>query len=544
MNDKLYTYAFVKSLYDQRKDYFDTFLVLVLNIVEDTRFLPLLSIQERIKNKYELDIPIHVLKTICNRGKIKGYLLMKDGAREYQLSKKGNEYLGTQEQSIEIERRINSLLSDLVDFYKTKGKTISIEDTKKLLLNFINDNIEGLIDFLNPRNTSTEAFIPCIERQDAILLIDYLKEAQIRKPTEYKQLEEMIYGSIISTVLATENSADVSDFNTRKFRKSQIFLDTNFIFSLLGFHSREKNKAAEELHFLLKQAGFKLKAFDFTVDEVCRVVNGYLQNKNKFPSNIPIDSVFSFLKKKGWEYSDVAEFINTIDITLRDKGIDILDTDIADLSQYSSPINDSLRNEISKSKPSDGRGLSTNHDLAAIDKIRELRKHSVRRIEEAEAFFLTSDNSLQRIALYALGHNEKGTLCEVILDRVLANIVWLKNPNAKLSLNTIISAHSRDLLIDRKIWERFYRTLEKLKKDGAVSDHQIEILFYHNNISNLLRELDKSDADNITDKLAMEVIEDAVKTISNEKKELLKANKVKTRSYFKLKLRKKERFKK
>jgi hypothetical protein len=182
-----------------------------------------------------------------------------------------------------------------------------------------------------------------------------------------------------------------------------------------------------------------------------------------------------------------------------------------------------LRSKIASRKKDDTNGLSTSHDLAAVDKIRELRRKTVRRIEDAEAFFLTSDFGLQRTVLFGLGHNDSGTLTEVVLDRVLANILWLKNPKLSLPLSTIIATHSRDLLIDRKVWDKFYAVLGKLRSEGVVTEGQVENLFYHRNVASLLQELGRGDTEKINDALIMEAVEEATKSLSEKEKSELSA---------------------
>ena len=519
MTNKLYTYALVKALYDQNQDYFDTFLPLVLSVISETSYTDTTKIQHKLEEKYVLKIPLHILKTICNRGKLKNFLIQRDNYREYQLTSVGVEYLGKQEQEQDVERRINSLVEDISKFFENKGVVINTRETKELLNNFLSNNLEGLVDFINPQ-IETEGTVS-VSRGYSVILIEYIKEAQKNKPDEYKELKEMIYGSIISSVLSSKDSSEITSLGNRGFKKSLVFLDSNLIFSILGFHSPERNQSSLELLELLNKTGFKLQVFDFTLDEICRVINGYLQNKNKYPLGFDIDSIYSVLKKKGWNSSDVAEFINNIEETIEAKGVDVYITDGINLTDYSSPSNENLRSKISSNKIHDIRGLSTNHDLAAIDAIREIRKHSVRKIEDVEAFFLTSDYVLQKIVLSGMNHNENGTVSEVILDRALANILWLKNPTTDVPLDIIIATHSRNLFIDRKIWDRFYSILEKLKKDGKVNDSQIEILLYRNTINNLLKEYSGSDVNKVTEKLTLDAIEEAIQLSEKEKGEML-----------------------
>ncbi len=520
MARRLHTYALVKTLFDQNRDYFDTFVTLVLQVVSKESFDDLVAIQTKLKKEFEIDTPLHILKTICTRAQNKNYLDQQVNQRSYKLNQKGIDCLSKQETVGDVDRRINALIFSAKDFFGNKGVNLDEGKVRELLYSFIEENIDGLIDFVSPkiqsRNISRSA-----SKRDSAIFLEFLIETQNHKPVEYNQFQELVFGSILSSLLTAENSSDISDISLKKFGGNTVFFDTNIVFSLLGFHSKEKNAATKELISILGKAGFKLKVFDFTVDEVCRVVNGYIRYKNIYPTNFSVDSVYSFLKVKGWGYSDVVDFIDGIEELLSKQDIGIFTTNITDLSGYKSAQGDTLKALIASNKESDYRGLSTNHDLAAIDLIREIRKKTVRRMEDAKAFFLTSDFALQRTVLIGLGHHENGSLSEVILDRVMANILWLKNPQIDLPLGMIIAAHSRDLLVDRKVWDKFYSVLEKLRSEGTIADSKIDTLFYQNNIESFLKDFSRKDVDKINEQLVVDEVEKAAEAVLVDKKNAL-----------------------
>jgi hypothetical protein len=518
---RLHTYALIKALFDQSKDYFDALCPLALGVLDESSFSDLTTIQDKLKKSLSIDVPIHILKTVCGRAKAGGYAEQETNTRNFKITKKGRDYINSLEPVAEVERRTNAFLASLITFSSSKGETLNQQQAQKLVESFIQDNLDGVIDFINPKQ-STEDRSKVLDRKDGALMVEFIKDIQNSKPDEYKEFTELVFGSILSSLLSAETSSDITEAEERKLKRATIFFDTNIAFSLLGFHSDESNTAAKELFGLLKSLNFPLKVFDFTLDEICRVVNAYISNKNRFPKDLPVDHIYSILRKKNWGASDVSDFISNIEEKFQALGIEILQTGI-NLEDYKSPNNESLRPKIAATKREDNRGLSTSHDLAAVDKIRELRKKTVRRIEDAEAFFLTSDFGLQRTVLLGLGHRDSGTLTEVVLDRVLANILWLKNPKLNLPLSTIIATHSRDLLIDRRVWDKFYTVLGKLRTEGTITEGQVENLFYRNNVANLLQEFGRGDAEKVDEALVMEAVEEATKSLSEKEQAELAA---------------------
>jgi len=117
-----------------------------------------------------------------------------------------------------------------------------------------------------------------------------------------------------------------------------------------------------------------------------------------------------------------------------------------------------------------------------------------------------------------MGHKNDGSVCEVILDRLLTCILWLKNPSIKLSLETIIAAYSHDLFIKRRVWDKFYEVLYQLKQEKKIDSKDISALFYHNYIEDVLKEFDENETHKITPEFVLREIEKAAKFMEEKAK--------------------------
>lgn len=504
MKRLIYTYALIRSLSEQGEDYIDSFWPFVIKVLPPNKFVNGETIQRNLKEKFDIEMPLHVLRTVLNRAKRRGYVEQKE--KQYKLTKSGLEYLDKLETDREVERRITALLEDMDQFFKEYGIPLTLDQIRDLLLSFLQKNIAPLIEFINP-SASTELSTSKRNGYEEIL-IKYIKSAEQQKPEYYRTLQDMVLGSIISVVLYAEEPSEMTEISTRRFKHCQVFLDTNYLFFLLDLYEPEFNEPAKELFDLLKRHKFDIKVFDFTVDEICRVIGGYPMEAYRYPITVRVDTLYSSLKRKGWTKIDAQEFIMNIENILDKKGIKIERTGV-NLKTYN-PADEELRNLMRKYKPFQDL-FHQNHDIAAIEKIKELRGKTARKIEDSKAFFLTSDVRLSRFNFIEMGHKDNGTVCEVILDRLLANILWLKDPSSKPPLKAIIAAYSRDLFIKRRVWDRFYEVLKQLKGKEKVNDESISMLFYHNYIEDVLRELDENEIDSITPEFILEKIEEAAK---------------------------------
>lgn len=517
MEKLIYTYALAKSLYDQGEDYIDAFWPLTLRVFNiNKKSLKLISIQDLIKNDLELNIPLHSLETILNRAEKNGYLEKKH-RHHFEITESGLKYIYNFKTNKEVERRLNALFKDIKDFIKSKfNLEKEIKEIKISILELITKNINLLIE-----NFSLDKqFIPIVKTNNLDLknyLIEYIKIADREKPDQYKSLIDLVLGSVISTIINSKKPEKIISISGKKYNDCVFFLDTNIIFSLLNLDEKELNEEANELINILKSYKCKLKVFTFTIQEICRVLQGYSQKSFLYSETIRVNSIYYQMKKKGWDKKFLKDFIINIEEKLSNLGLEIELVENVNINNYN-PKKQEYLSRMLHYKPEIGR-IYQNHDLAAIDKIEELRGgYPIWKVEKAKYFLLTSDKGLNNFNFKEMGHKRDGTVGEVILDRILTNILWLENPNANISLKSIIGAHSQGLFIQRSVWEKFTKILQQLKREGTVSDNKIASLFYHKNIEDVLREIDESELDKINHQLVISEIEKASRLKEKEEK--------------------------
>ena len=514
MDRLIYTYALIKSLYDQEEDYIDCFWPFTIkSFSEEDNLLSPKSIQRNIGKKFDLDIPLHVLINIIKRAENQGYLKPKNKWNRYKLTEKGKNYLDQFETDKDVSRRINALFIDITEFYGENGVQISAEEAQKLICSLLHENIKVFIEYVNPSSSfNKDSYFKPKKYEE--LLIKYIEKIEKQDQTNYETFKDMIFGSLISVIIRVKEPLELSE--TSKYFNFKVFFDTNFIFSILKLHSSNFSDPAIELFNLLKKHDFQLKIFDFTLNEIRHVLNGYSPNKSRYPSSIRINDIYANLNRKGWEKSDALEFLANIEETLDDKGIEIEETDL-DLNNYKLE-DENLRTLIKKYRP-DQKLHGQNHDLCAIEQIKKIRNKDFMKIEDSKALFLTSDVKLTKFNFIEMGHKDKGTVCEVFLDRFLTNFLWLKYPDAKVSLKSIIESYSRDLFVKKRIWDKFFKVVQDLKEKGKVKEENISLMMYHSNIESTLIELEDEDVDKITDDFVLGNIEEAKKVQEEKIKE-------------------------
>ncbi len=528
MDKSFFTYALIKSLYDRGRDYTDSFWPFVIRALPVGKSANPVQIQRSLRDEYSLDIPQHVLENILKRAIAKEYVAKK--RKSYYLTDAGLEYLDTCETEEDVSNRITSLLEDTKTFFAENGVLLELKQVYELLQSLIRMNLKSFVEFINSQPSYDEIVFENPSPQMG-LLVKYIMHAEENRKEHYHTLQDMILGSIISEVLSSGESS-IDGITNTKFKDCQMFLDTNFIISVLDLRPPEFAGPAKELFNLLKKQKAKLKVFSFTVDEIVRVISGYLTDSARYPTSIRIDSIYSHLKRQRWTKSDAIEFIANIGSELENIGIKIEQKEL-DLNHYT-PSDVECRSAIIKYKP-DQSLFYQNHDLAAIETIRQLRHAPTRRLEDANAIFISSDAKLSKFNYIEMCHRENGTICEVILDKLLTNVIWLKDPASRPSFKSIIAAYSQNLFVDKNVWNRFYDVLSELRNKDRIESERISVLFYHNYIEGVLRTLDETQLDKITPLFVLETIEEASTLPSREVEAAIDLMRVELDSEFALK---------
>jgi hypothetical protein len=501
LGNGVYIYALMKSLYDEGSDYLDSFWPLAIRVIPHDNFYSLTSVRKKLNEQLNLELPIHVLSAILAKAEKKNFILKTEDS--YRLTPSGNEYVSKLETNKDVERRLNKLCLSIQAFCIAKDVALTEKQIRDMLTLFINKNLDYFAHYINP--TVSEQVSPTLP-SDSVnerCLLDYFEIIDKQDPDNFKTLEDMVMGSVLFVLLNAQTPEQLENVG-QKFNACIAYLDTNFVFSVLGLHAKEFREPAIELYDMLVKNGIQLRIFGFTCEEISIVLNCFSQESDRYPSNLKIDTLYSALKRNQWSQTDVREFIINLEKHLAEKRITVewvKDTNVKDYS-----VSEETRNTIKRYKPEQSI-FHQNHDLLAIDKIRQIREHPYTKLEDSKAFFLTSDVRLSKFN-FDYSHKKTGTITEVIHDRLLTNILWLKNPNTKLSLKSIIAAHSRELFINHHVWNRFYETLKKLKKSGQATDDQIATLFYRNYIEETLLTINP---DTITAEFVLEEIEKAQK---------------------------------
>lgn len=233
------------------------------------------------------------------------------------------------------------------------------------------------------------------------------------------------------------------------------------------------------------------------------------------------DDIYATFLKNGLTKTEVKDKISRIDKIVEDLGVEIDQTIEINLISYNTPIPENFE-LIQTYKPTDHK-YNLNHDLAAIDFIKQLRGNkTIRHIEDAKFIFLTQDIRLNKFDFIELGHRDKKSIGEVILDNLLTILLWIKNPKINISISMMVTAHSKNLFTKWSILDQFFKEIQKMKDKNEISDKEVMMMLYNNFIDYKLRDFTEDEAFKITPVFIQQIADEAQSVIDSEKKDIVK----------------------
>lgn len=500
----LVSYSFAKSIYDEKRNLLDSFAPFVLEAFSrppvGRSHLDIDEVSEILSKDFSLTIPSNTLISITDHLGRDEYL--SGGKREfqtspnYQIAPKGTTFLREVTGSLsDIRRRQNKFIAAFCEYYRQEeGAEINVNDARTFIENFIKRNLGQLVIFnygeddlladYDLEDGTIEGMIesPQIEQETEYCFLKWLEKVGKENPDEYEILTEWLRGAVLWNEIASrKNLAPDVGFNDM-----DLYLDTNFIISLLGYHHPFINKAAKQLYDQLQSnPRIHLKVFSITLQEIFRLLRNFKGQKNNY-TNFNVNSFFYFLHCAKLSDSDVDELIDGLEEILLGLGINKIDIEEIEPTKLEGYRKDlyqrlySFRLEKFKNRKRE-RAIerAVVHDLSIWFAVEDRRSSSVTGLENCEALFLTSSFYLN---LFARQEASTEKYPAVIRDLTLTNTLWLKSPakDQGISVDSVIAIHCKKLIIDERIWKQFIETMLRLKAEGKVNEAQFARMISYN----------------------------------------------------------------
>jgi hypothetical protein len=525
MHNILTNIALANAIFEEKQNYIDTYYPFLLKTFESNEIASLKIISDQIASIFDFELPIHSIKDILKRKEPDVFQIKKSSKSDWSISltESGKKEL------VDLGKRETELETELSEFYHSflewtkmdSSSPYNSDDIKELVESFLKKNLVD-ISIRNDQELDKLKKINGFEK-DFVLFLAHIKNTSSQL---VKTFDHLWKGTVLWNELIKEDQEKES---LELPKNLTVYVDTNFVFSLLGFHNPIINQAALELHSLLSEVpNVNLFILDNTLYEIFHLLDFYTKVKDDF-YDIEVDSIFYYLKAQRYTHAKIEKLKDDLRGNLSNNfSIQFVEGSILTekKQQWLGTIYDHLfkiRTRINegrfKKKSEYAIEKNTDHDASVITHVLGQKDRFATRLENSKAIFLTS--SFWLFYNYKKIHKEFESTSSVIFDATLTNILYLKNPKkgSQIAIDQIIKSHSNYLIINNNIWAQYISEAKELLKNESIDLEDYSRLVSKNQYSEQL--LLENDPDDINPTKVLEVLK-VIKEKEEYKEEKIK----------------------
>ncbi len=490
----------------------DAMLKMVVALVDEKKYCELdpQIMSKDFYVKFGFDLPYHPMQTFIQMGIDKAYFeynsLLKR-ARPIWSAIDSGEFMKTLEQKdLEYDRLLDSF-----DQY-LQGK-YNLHSSKEEL----SEQVQAFIQRYGLISKVDKAILSNVKN-------DYHFAEFILDCHENGNLSVVNYIDAYTTGCAF---AEVMTFSapTNEYKNcpANVFLDTGFIFALLGIGSKDRSENFQMLFSDMIHLGMKPVVFQHTYSEIAGIIDtarNWIGNNNYDPS-LASETAYFFVTN-GWSYQKASELLGDLKrILTEDYKIRIDATPyphVADIhTKYEADIKQMIIDEYcfnnGKFSPKD-KDYTINQDAHSLFMTLHFNNgYIAHTLPDVKNIFITTNKTLTRVGkklTLELIHGTGSYIPITLTDLIWGTLIWANSP-AKISpLNkaNIISAAYAAFQPSDDILGKLNQTLIKCQTNGELSPEKCYFLKTNTVALRLLSQKTQNDERRYSEQTPFEILKE------------------------------------
>lgn len=528
MNKTIASLAILKVTWDHlRKDYIENFVPFIATLISSKNYkvIEVNKISEDFALEHGLVIPYHPMMTILTRATKRGFIIkgregefvpVKEKIVRFEFSNLAKEQLRKQEK----------VISRFIDFSnKNYNAVLTKEDAEAVLMSFLKEHD---LEVLFAAQQST--ILPPVKssKKGKFLIYSFIRNAYESEPEVFSFITDIAIGHVLASALLYNEFDKFSG----KLKGLNFYFDTRIILRLLGVEGKERKDAYIEFLNILSQERANLFVFRHTYEETTDILEDCLRwvENPRYNSSLATPALRYFVQNN-YKASDVERFIVKVDKILTEHRIAVVEATDPNKDQIYQIGEQKLHEiivNVYKERDETFEELRKEYtiqrDIKSISGIYKLRKgQRPRTIRRAGSVFLTTNSGLAFAnRKFEISEKDEGfSIPACLTDIFIGTLVWLQSPAKVITINEkkIIADCYAALQPDDVLIKKFLAEVDKLKKNGKISEDEYYLLRTHRVVMNLLEEKTMGDPDVFTDKTAEEILEEVEGRIRKEAEE-------------------------
>ncbi|PKL27829.1 MAG: hypothetical protein CVU90_15760 [Firmicutes bacterium HGW-Firmicutes-15] len=470
-----------------------------------------LQIRAEFERKYKIPVPISFIREVLgvgirnesiidNRGR---YVVQKEKISQYKFD------------SIPFENKWAQMNESFKHFCKKNDYSVSEYNIDERILDSINQQDEDIIlneDLEVPQESDSFDFA----------WHEFLTTAAKDSP----EIFDFIVAISASNIM--KQAVFFTGDGRETFRGLNVYLDSPYVFALLGMDSLERKESCKYLFDRMLEAGCNVQIFDHNLNEI----NGILSRAGSWATSPhysldKANNAARYFHDLQMDEQLIAEYCESVEDKLSKLGMTIKKTDYdtyedkfqenekqifkmieEKYQKYGKLINEDIRNSILV-------------DVRSIIMVyRERRGQTSTRIQSSRDILITLNNVVADVSKKYESNqsNDAGHIPAGISSDVFGAVLWLFSPA------DLMQYQKKQLLADcyialrpnRTMLKKYVESLERARSAGEIDDKKYLFLRSHSVVNDALMNVTKGNYARFNDRTYLEVY-DEIQAISEKK---------------------------
>ncbi|MCK4305278.1 MAG: hypothetical protein KAY24_13660, partial [Candidatus Eisenbacteria sp.] len=464
--------AILKVNSDHGKDHIDSFVPFVADVLRrsDTDVVSVPDLQEGIERGFGLRIPRGALRSMLHRCKQEGLISFRDRIFYRVPEKLASVDLGPR-RSAAVET-YGLILKELSGFASDRyGKEWDLQVAEAALLDYLNEkSVEALSGIVGDRVVP----LPSQDVPDAIFIVNsFAAAAFVERRAVFDCLKVVVKGRMLADVLYYPALEAID----RRFRNTEVFLDTGLILRMLKLAHEDLSIPALELQELLVQQGARLACFEHTYQEIHEVLQRCSDQLRQGSKRADCGETLQFFVDEGYRPSDVELLIEKLPTLFVAAGIRVVRP-----PRISSGLfldEPKLEAALQAAVGYRSRRVLLRDLDSIVGVYRAARGVLKCHLENRKALFVTTNVRVASASARYFADDFRGSVTPFCLPAyVLTTLIWLKVPTRSPDLE------ERQILADAyaamnpsgALWEKYIEEVERLRERGKVSEEDYYLM--------------------------------------------------------------------
>ncbi|WP_318422019.1 hypothetical protein [Photobacterium leiognathi] len=521
-NSPLENLSLLESLQGaKRADELDIYIPYIASVLDEmsSDVVDKNELQQRLNEKFNIVTPMGAITSLLVRAKNQG-LVFRDNKQFFIVKDKVNKLLSEVEsKKREIEQSINLIVDEYLKYCKSE---FNIEPTRESaegsIYNFIRTNISIFSGNISQGELSESGK----DSSNDYRVASFIKYVNQNLKSLIPEVTRIVKGTLLANYLTIVDKSSTKN----KFDNITVYLDTPLIIGILGWDGDIRKKTLNEFIELLVSLRINIKIFEPTFRELNAIFNDWRTTLSNRRYQDFHEMTRQLMKSRGVTPAQISTEITLLENTLEKNNIYI------DKNFRLDPKHccDELRLDKFLKRVGFRKNIARAHDVQCISSVFNSRKGlEIKTLNDSFCIFVTTNTSLEYITRrFFKKEYSADSLPMVASENWISTLLWLKEPDrfSNFPFDILLTDAYSTLNADDVFWRNFLKRLEKLKKEGGITEDEFNLVRYNNSLFGMVKhqstiaeeDLDDDDIYHIIDNLKNKHTEDKEQIIKDNEK--------------------------